>query len=112
MSGQTRFGDLDLDKIIHEKARLLVLTYLASNDSPESGFTELRTALRMTAGNLSIQLRTLEAAGYVSITKSYRDNKPYTGIRLSVEGRKALDSYLGTLETILAMARPTREEAP
>lgn len=112
MSAQARLGDLDLDKVIHEKARLLVLTYLASSDSPETAFTELRDALKLTAGNLSIQLKTLESVGYISITKSFRDNKPYTGIRLSVDGRKALDSYLGTLETILAMARPTREEAP
>ncbi|HUW68647.1 MAG TPA: transcriptional regulator [bacterium] len=112
MSAQARLSDLDIDKVIHEKARLLVLTYLASSDSPETGFTELRDALLMTSGNLSIQLRTLEVAGYIGITKSYKDNKPYTGIKLSVEGRKALDGYLGTLETILAMARPARKEAP
>jgi DNA-binding MarR family transcriptional regulator len=111
VSRNERFVGLGLDKLIHEKARLMILTYLSSSDSAEVGFTELREALAMTGGNLSVQLRTLEEAGYVSIEKSFRANKPYTAVRLSVVGSKALDGYLIELETILATARRARGEA-
>lgn len=105
-------ADLDLDRVIHEKARLKILTYVASGESAETGFTELRDELGFSAGNLSVQLRTLEEAGYVDIEKSFRGKKPYTGIRLSMAGRQALDSYLGELETILAAAKAERKEEP
>ena len=72
---------LDLDKVIHERARLMILTYLASSDKAETGFTEIREELGMSAGNLSVQLRTLEEAGYVKIDKRFIENKPYTGDR-------------------------------
>jgi len=111
MSGRERLGSLGLDKLIHEKARLMLLTYLSSSDAPESSFTELRDALGMSAGNLSIQLKTLEEAGYVTIEKSFKANKPNTAVRLSIDGRKALDTYLKELETILATARGARGEA-
>lgn len=112
MSGRERLVTLGLDKLIHEKARLMILTYLCSSDSLGTGFTELRDSLGMSAGNLSIQLKTLEEAGLVSIEKSFKANKPNTAVRLSIEGRKALDAYLTELETILATAREARREAP
>jgi len=112
MSGRGRLVTLGLDKLIHEKARLMILTYLSSSDSLGTGFTELRDELGMSAGNLSIQLKTLEEAGLVSIEKSFKANKPNTAVRLSIEGRKALDAYLTELETILATAREARREAP
>ncbi|PKL24509.1 MAG: transcriptional regulator [Spirochaetae bacterium HGW-Spirochaetae-3] len=111
MSGRKRLVELGLDRLIHEKARLMILTYLSSGDAPETGFTELRDALELSSGNLSIQLKTLEEAGYVAIEKSFKNNKPYTAVRLSVEGRRALDGYLGELETILTTARSKRGEA-
>ncbi|HPE89997.1 MAG TPA: transcriptional regulator [Spirochaetia bacterium] len=111
MAERSRLARLGLDKLIHEKSRLMILTYLASGEEPEIGFTELRDALSMSAGNLSIQLKTLEEAGLVSIRKSFKANKPYTGVRLSVEGGRALDEYLSELETILATARKARGEA-
>ncbi len=105
MSRSTVLGSLGLDRIIHEKSRLMTLTYLASSDSPETPFTELRLALGMTAGNLSIQLKNLEEAGYVKIEKSFRNNKPNTAIRLTVLGRQALEIYMSELEVILASVR-------
>ncbi len=111
MSGRERLAGLGLDRLIHEKARLMILTYLSSSDAPETGFTELRDALGLSSGNLSIQLKTLEEAGYVAIEKSFKDNKPYTAVRLSVEGGRALDGYLTEMETILATARSARKEA-
>jgi DNA-binding MarR family transcriptional regulator len=98
-------ASLDLDKVIHERARLMLLTYLASSDKAEIGFTELRDELGMTGGNLSVQLRTLEEADYVKIEKRFVENKPYTGVALTARGQKALSDYMGELEVIVASLR-------
>lgn len=107
---QTRLGKPSLDRLVHEKARLMILTYLASSDEPETAFTELRDALDMTPGNLSIQLKTLSEAGYVTISKTFKDNKPYTAALLTVEGTKALDRYFVEMETLLKAAKAPRKE--
>lgn len=112
MSDRKHLGSLDLNRLVHEKARLMILTYLSSSTAPSANFTELRDALAMSAGNLSIQLKTLEEAGFVSIEKSFKANKPNTSVCLSLEGKKALDHYLAEIETILATARGSRKEAP
>jgi DNA-binding MarR family transcriptional regulator len=105
-SGTARdLAGLDLDKVIHERARLMLLTYLASSDKAQTGFTELRDELRMSAGNLSVQLKTLEEAGYVRIDKRFVENKPYTGVALTAKGQRALSDYLGELEIIVASLR-------
>jgi DNA-binding MarR family transcriptional regulator len=93
---------LELDKVIHERSRLMVLTYLSSTGAGESGFTELRDELGLTAGNLSVQLRTLEEAGYVRVDKRFVSNKSYTGVSLTGEGQAALQGYLESLEVIVA----------
>jgi DNA-binding MarR family transcriptional regulator len=93
---------LGLDKVIHERARLMVLTYLASSGEAEVGFTRIRDDLGFTAGNLSVQLRTLEEAGYIEISKKFVANKSYTGVRLTSSGQRALSAYLGELEVIVA----------
>ena len=93
---------VDLDKLIHERSRLMILTFLASSDSGEVGFTELRDGLGFTAGNLSVQLRTLEEAGYITIDKRFVRNKSFTGIRLTISGEGALGAYLAELEVIVA----------
>jgi DNA-binding MarR family transcriptional regulator len=111
-SGSSTVPDLaalDLDKVIHERARLMLLTYLASSDKAQTGFTELRDELRMSAGNLSVQLKTLEEAGYVKIEKRFVENKPYTGVGLTTQGHKALSDYLGELEVIVASLRGRKE---
>jgi DNA-binding MarR family transcriptional regulator len=105
-SGTARdLAGLDLDKVIHERAKLMLLTYLASSDKAQTGFTELRDELRMSAGNLSVQLKTLEEAGYVQIDKRFVENKPYTGVALTAKGQRALSDYLGELEVIVASLR-------
>jgi DNA-binding MarR family transcriptional regulator len=104
-------GKLDLDKVIHERARLMVLTYLASSDRAETGFTEIRDELGFTAGNLSVQLKTLEEAGYLKIAKRFVKNKPFTGISLTVAGEKALSAYLNELEVIVASLKGGRASA-
>lgn len=90
------------DKVVHESARLRILVYLASSEEPEIGFTFLLSELGMTAGNLSVQLATLESSGYVKISKSFVGRKPYTGISLTPEGKNALENYLGEMEAMIA----------
>ncbi|HEY9054961.1 MAG TPA: transcriptional regulator [Rectinemataceae bacterium] len=91
----------DPDRIIHERARLRILVYLASEGPGESGFTDIKASLGMTAGNLSAQLATLEAAGYVRLMKGYSGKKPYTGVSLSLKGERALERYLDEMEQLL-----------
>ena len=67
---------LQLDRVIHEKGRLAIMSMLAA--TPELSFTELRDALNMTDGNLTTHIRTLQEAGYISVTKSFQNNRPLT----------------------------------
>lgn len=96
------------DKLIHERARLLVLTYLASAERDASPFTDIQKELEFTPGNLSIQLRKLEAAGYVEITKEFKENKPLTTIAITAKGSRALDAYLADMESIIRRIKKTR----
>jgi DNA-binding MarR family transcriptional regulator len=89
------------DKIIHERTRLTILAYLASNSSPSVVFTELKEKLELSSGNLSIQLKNLEEAGYVEIEKSFVGSKPNTKVRLTVVGSQALSDYLSEMETLI-----------
>jgi DNA-binding MarR family transcriptional regulator len=98
---QEEYTSLLSDKVIHERSRLLIISYLARSDERRASFPEIRDALDMTAGNLSIQLKTLQKAGYIKITKEFRDNKPYTEARLTTQGGMALDTYLQEMEQIL-----------
>ncbi len=89
---------MGLDKIIHEQSRLKILTLLAGSDQKETGFTELQTRLELSSGNLSVQLKKLSEAGYVAIKKSFKDNKPYTGVSISRKGLAALEGYVDEME--------------
>jgi len=94
---------LQLDRVIHEKGRLAIMSMLAA--SPELAFTELRDALSMTDGNLTSHMRTLQEAGYVSVNKSYANNRPLTTCSLTVAGKKAFAGYIDLLEQILQQTR-------
>lgn len=94
---------LQLDRVIHEKGRLAIMSMLAA--SPELSFTELRDALNMTDGNLTTHIRTLQEAGYVSVAKSYQNNRPLTTCSLTSGGRKAFADYVDLLEQILQQTR-------
>ena len=94
---------LQLDRVIHEKGRLAIMSMLAA--SPELAFTELRDALNMTDGNLTTHIRTLQESGYVSISKSYANNRPLTTCSLTAAGKKAFASYIDLLEQILQQNR-------
>jgi DNA-binding MarR family transcriptional regulator len=94
---------LQLDRVIHEKGRLGIMSALAA--SPELSFTELRELLQMTDGNLTTHIRTLQEAGYVGITKSFRDSRPLTTCTMTKAGRDAFGGYLALLEQIVAQTK-------
>ena len=96
---------LQLDRVIHEKGRLAIMSMLAA--SPELSFTELRDTLGMTDGNLTTHIRTLQETGYVSVTKSYQDRRPLTTCSLTVRGRKSFSEYVNLLEQIVRQNRAT-----
>ncbi|MCX6921707.1 MAG: transcriptional regulator [Verrucomicrobia bacterium] len=95
---------LQLDRVIHEKGRLTIMSMLAA--SPELSFTELRDGLGMTDGNLTTHIRTLQQSGYVSVTKSFQNNRPLTTCSLTAAGRKAFTNYINLLEQIVRQTKP------
>ena len=90
---------LQLDRVIHEKGRLAIMSMLAA--SAELSFTELRDALGMTDGNLTTHIKALQQEGYVSVAKSYQNRRPLTTCTLTAPGRKAFTEYIDLLEKIV-----------
>ena len=88
-----------IDEIIHGRIRLGIMVYLA--DAEVADFTELKTALEATQGNLSIHLKKLEEAGYVAIDKSFVNNKPLTRVSITREGRRAFAAYLDAIGALI-----------
>jgi len=88
-----------IDEIIHGRIRLGIMVYLA--DAEVADFTELKTALEATQGNLSIHLKKLEEAGYVSIDKSFVDKKPLTRVRITDGGRDAFQAYVEAIGALI-----------
>ena len=97
---------LNLDRVIHEKGRLGIMSLLAA--SPELSFTELRESLSMTDGNLTTHIRTLQEAGYISVAKSYERNRPLTTCSLTAAGKKAFTTYINLLEQIVQQSKPIK----
>ena len=95
---------LQLDRVIHEKGRLAIMSMLAA--SPELSFTELRDALEMTDGNLTTHIKALQQEGYISVAKSFQNNRPLTTCSLTAAGRKAFAEYIGLLEKIVRQNKP------
>lgn len=94
---------LQLDRVIHEKGRLAIMSALAA--SPRMTFRELRDLLEMTDGNVTAHLRTLHDSGYVAVTKEMESGKAVTSYSVTSLGRQAFSAYLGFLEQILAQTR-------
>ena len=95
---------LQLDRVIHEKGRLAIMSMLAA--SPQRSFTELRDTLSMTDGNLTTHIRALQESGYVSVTKSFQNNRPLTTCSLTAAGKKAFINYINLLESIVQQNKP------
>ena len=94
---------LQLNRVIHEKGRLTIMSALAA--TPELSFTELRDTLGMTDGNLTTHIRTLQQEGFVSVAKSYQNNRPLTSCSLTPAGRKAFAEYINLLEQIVQQSK-------
>ena len=93
----------DLDRLVHDRTRLAIVSALAATDALT--FTELRTITETTDGNLSVHTRKLEDAGYLTCTKSFDGRTPRTEFALTAAGRKALQKYLDHMEAIISHAR-------
>ena len=93
----------ELDRLIHERVRLGIVSALAVNDS--LSFNELKALLKTTDGNLSVHARKLEEASYVTCTKSFEGRIPKTEYRLTGAGRRALEQYLDHMEALIRVTR-------
>ncbi len=96
-------ANLDLDRVIHERVRLGIVSALAVNAT--LSFNDLKALLRITDGNLSVHARRLEEAGYVECTKSFQGRMPRTRFRLTAPGRRALQRYLDHMEALIRVTR-------
>ena len=94
---------VNLDPVIHERVRLAIISALAVNQ--ELSFNDLKKLLEITDGNLSVHARKLEDAGYVRCTKSFVGRQPRTEFKLTAAGRRALESYLEQMESVIRSAR-------
>lgn len=92
-----------LDKLIHERVRLGIVSALAVNDWLR--FNDLKALLKTTDGNLSVHARKLEDAGYIRCRKYFEDRMPRTEYGLTLEGRVALDNYLDQMENLIHQTR-------
>jgi DNA-binding MarR family transcriptional regulator len=94
-----------LDRLIHERLRLGIISALAANES--LSFNDLKRLLATTDGNLSVHARKLEEAGYIDCSKSFEGRMPKTEYSLTTQGRKALEKYLNHMEALIhAMRSP------
>jgi len=93
----------DLDRLIHERMRLGIVSALAANESLT--FNELKKLLETTDGNLSVHARKLEEANYIACTKSFEGRMPKTEYRLTDAGRRAFEKYLNHMEALIQAMR-------
>ncbi len=89
----------ELDKVIHERMRLGIISALAANET--LSFTDLKNLLNTTDGNISVHARKLEEAGYLTCEKSFKGRVPLTEYRITNAGREALNSYLNHMEALI-----------
>ena len=93
----------ELDRLIHQRVRLGIMSALAVSDSLT--FNDLKAALEITDGNLSVHARKLEEAGYIACTKSFEGRIPRTEFTLTRDGRRALELYLDRMEDVIRATR-------
>ena len=89
----------ELDKVIHERMRLGIISALAANDA--LSFTDLKNLLNTTDGNISVHARKLEEAGYLTCEKSFKGRMPLTEYAITNDGREALERYLDHMEALI-----------
>jgi DNA-binding MarR family transcriptional regulator len=93
----------ELDRLIHERLRLGIVSALAVNDTLT--FSDLKKLMNTTDGNLSVHARKLEEADYIACTKSFEGRMPKTQYRLTATGRRALERYLDHMEALIRATR-------
>jgi DNA-binding HxlR family transcriptional regulator len=103
MKGAPTRTPVELDRVIHERVRLAIVSALASAQSLT--FNEIKDLLDITDGNLSVHARRLEEAGFIACEKSFVDRMPRTEYRLTPAGRKALNEYLDHMESLIRRVR-------
>ncbi len=103
MKAKAKPAPAELDRLIHERIRLGIVSALAVNAT--LAFSELKTLLKTSDGNLSVHARKLEEAEYVACTKSFAGRVPKTEYRLTAAGRRALERYLDHMEALIRAAR-------
>ncbi len=92
----------EINKIVHEPARLRILTFLVTSEKGAVSFKELQKKLAFSSGNLSLQLKTLSASKYIEINKTFKDNKPYTTVSLTPLGVDALNQYVDEMKKLIS----------
>ena len=98
----------ELDRVIHERMRLGIISALAANET--LSFSDLKSLLNTTDGNISVHARKLEDAGYLTMKKSFSGRTPLTEYKITAVGRKALEKYLDHMEALInAMKGQNRE---
>ena len=100
---KARSAATNLDRLIHERMRLGIVSALAANDSLT--FNDLKSLMNTTDGNLSVHARKLEDGGYIACIKSFEGRLPKTEYKITAIGRRALESYLNHMETLIHQAR-------
>ena len=103
LKGAKRSLAPELDRLIHERLRLGIVSALAANESLT--FNDLKALMNTTDGNLSVHARKLEDAGYIVCAKSFEGRVPKTEYKLSSSGRRALENYLNHMETLIKQTR-------
>jgi len=102
-NAQPKSAAPSLDRLIHERLRLGIISALAANEVLT--FSDLKSLLDTTDGNLSVHARKLEEAGYISCTKYFEGRLPKTEYKLTAAGRRALESYLSHMESLIQQMR-------
>ena len=102
-ASKTRHPAPSLERLIHERLRLGIISALAGN--PSLTFNDLKQLLHTTDGNLSVHARKLEEAGYIICEKSFEGRLPKTEYKLSASGRRALENYIGHMEALIHQTR-------
>jgi len=99
LSNEESIDSKDIDKVIHEPARLIIMTQLFVVQ--EADFIYIMRKTGLTWGNLSSHMTKLETAGYIDVVKTFVDKKPHTILKLTEQGRKAFRQYRKTLKQVL-----------
>lgn len=101
--GRKKSAVPQLDRLIHERLRLGIVSALAANESLT--FNDLKSLMKTTDGNLSVHARKLEDAGYITCTKFFEGRLPKTEYKLTSAGRRALENYLSHMESLIQQMR-------